>query len=237
LGSFTDNRTVLACTPEGGKLMRTPKYTADDNIEQRKANFVIGADGNLTGSMNTFFKGTRYEYRDELINESKREQDKILQRTYPINNLEIEHYDLKQEKTFDPSTTENIKLSARDYASLTDGRYYFMINSVDRIEEPPKQVINRRNDVYITRGHTNADEITYTIPDGYHLEKEPLNLNIHKPFGNFTATMQLKGNQLIYKRKLEVIDGTYSKDTYQDLVDFYDNVVDADGYTVSLIKN
>ena len=93
------------------------------------------------------------------------------------------------------------------------------------------------NDVYITRGHANADEITYTIPEGYHLEKEPLNLNIHKPFGNFTATMQLKGNQLIYKRKLEVIDGTYSKDTYQDLVDFYDNVVDADGYTVSLIKN
>jgi hypothetical protein len=59
---------------------------------------------------------------------------------------------------------------------------------------------------------------------------------IDKSFAKFTATMTLKGNQLTYKRKLKFIDGTYSKDTYQDLVDFYQEVVDADDYTVSLVK-
>ena len=48
--------------------------------------------------------------------------------------------------------------------------------------------------------------------------------------------MELKGNQLIYKRKLVVIDGTYASDTYQDFVDFFQDVVDADDYTVSLVK-
>ena len=237
LGDFTDDRTVLACTPEGGKLMHTPKYTTKDNLKSRKAEFVINEQGELSGSMVTTFKGAYYDYRDELINEPKVEQNKMLQRIYPINNLDIESLNIKQDKSFDPVTTENIKLHARDYAPLTDGKYFFTLNTVNRIEEPPRQVRNRLNSVYINRGYTDEDEVTYTIPKGYRLEKDPLNVAIDKPFGKFTVTMALNGSQLVYKRKLQLIDGTYSGDTYQDLVDFYQEIVDADDYTVALIKN
>jgi transglutaminase-like putative cysteine protease len=237
LGSFTDDRIVLACTPEGGKLMHTPKYIFQDNLENRKANFIINEAGELSGVMNTTFKGTDYEDRDELINEPVKEQYKMLQKIYPINNLDILNLELKQDKSFNPVTTENIKLHARDYASLTEGKYYFMLNSANRRTDVPKQVINRLNDVYINRGYTEDDEIIFTIPAGYHLNKKPLNDVVDKPFAKFSAIMELKGNQLIYKRKLQVIDGTYSKDSYQDLVDFYQDVVDADSYTVVLVKN
>jgi len=237
LGSFTDDRTVLAVTAEGGKLMHTPKYTAQTNLKSRKANFVINETGELSGNMITAFKGVDYDYRDGLINEPRSEQVKILQRIYPINNLDVESFDLKQDKSFDPVTTENIKLHARDYASLTGGKYYFMLNPVNRMDEPPRQVRNRLNSVYINRGYTDEDDVTYTIPAGYRLEKVPLNVSMNKPFGKFKASMELKGNELIYKRKLEIIDGTYGRDTYQDLVDFYQEIVDADDYTVALIKN
>jgi len=237
LGDFTDDRYVLACTPQGGKLLHTPKYSVNDDLESRTADFAINPDGLLTGNMHTTFYGTNYENRDEIFNEPVKEQYKILQKIYPINNMEIQNLDLKQDKSFKPFTTENIKLSARDYASFTDGKYFFMINSVNRIEEPPRQVTNRQNEVYINRGYTDVDEITYTLPAGYRLEKVPLNVNLDKPFAKFSATMELKGNRLTYKRKFQLIDGTYSKDTYQDLVDFFQNVVDADDYTVSLVKN
>ncbi|MDB5140012.1 MAG: hypothetical protein JWR12_1928 [Mucilaginibacter sp.] len=236
LGAFTDDRTVLACTPEGGKLLHTPKYTTQSNLKNRKAEFVIDNNGQLSGSMATIFKGTYYEFRDVLINETQTDQYKILQKIYPINNLEIEKFNLKQDKSFDPATTENIQFHARDYASLTDGKFYFMLNPVNGLAEAPRQVRNRLNNVYINRGHTDEDEINYTIPAGYHLEKVPLNISIDKPFGKFTATMSLNGNKLTYKRKLQLIDGTYDKDTYGDVVDFYQAVVDADEYSVVLIK-
>ncbi len=237
LGSFTDDRNVLACTPNGGKLMHTPKYTADVNLTSRKADFDINDAGILSGSMSTVFKGVNYEDRDFLVNEGKIEQYKMLQKEYPINNMNIESLDLQQDKSFSPSTTENIKLRARDYASITNGKYYFMLNSVDRNYEVPKQVRNRRNQVYITRGSTEVDEITYTVPAGYRLEKEPLDVHIDKPFGKFTATMKLNGNKLVYSRSLKMIGGTYAADAYPDVVDFYQAVADADGYTVSLVKN
>ena len=64
LGDFTDDRTVLACTPEGGKLMHTPKYTTEENLEKRKANFMLNEAGELDGDMETVFKGTDYDDRD-----------------------------------------------------------------------------------------------------------------------------------------------------------------------------
>ncbi|MDB5135213.1 MAG: hypothetical protein JWP37_1816, partial [Mucilaginibacter sp.] len=237
LGDFTDDRNVLACTPEGGKLMHTPKYTTAENLEKRKASFIINEDGELSGSMETQFKGVNYEDRELEIRESPIDRIKAIKKIYPINNLEIDKLELKQDKSLNPVTFENIKLSAHEYGSVSDKKFYFSLNSVDRVAKPLKQLRNRLNPVNITRGYTEEDEISYTLPKGYHLDGEPLKLLIDKPFGNFTATMTLNGDQLIYKRKFQLKDGSYSKDTYQELVDFYQSVYDADEYNVALVKN
>jgi hypothetical protein len=236
LGDFTDDRTVLACTPEGGKLMHTPKYTAQANLEQRKATFTIADDGALKGSIITDFKGANYEDRDHVIYESAKEQVKDLKKIYPINNLEIESADLKQFKTAQPYTTENLKISARDYGSVADGKIVFLANPVNRISNVLREVRNRRNDVYINRGYTDEDEITYTMPAGYKVDMRPKKVSIEKPFGKFESSTTVNGDKLIYNRKLQIIDGTYSKDTYQELVDFYQSIADVDNDNVTLIK-
>jgi len=236
LGPFTDDRTVLACTPEGGKLMHTPAYNYKNNLENRHAEFTISSTGDLSGNMNTRFSGSRYEDREEFLNEPQTEQYKMLQRIYPINNMEIKKLDLKQDKSFDPVTSEYVKIEAAEYANLTGNKINFMINPAKRNDEAPKRVINRVNDVYINRGFVEDDEIKYTLPGDFKTEKVPLNVSIEKPFGKFTATMELKGNQLIYKRKFTLINGTYDKSLYADLVDFYQDVYDADNYSATLVK-
>ena len=110
---------VLACTPEGGgKLMHTPKYTVENNLKNRKANFVITPAGDLEGTMSTTFKGTDYENASYLADETRSEQYKWIKKNYPINNMDIEHLELKHVlKVFaNPMASENIKLHARDYA-------------------------------------------------------------------------------------------------------------------------
>jgi hypothetical protein len=151
--------------------------------------------------------------------------------------MDIDNLDIKQDKGFDPVTTETIKLNAKDYATFDNGKFYFLLNPANRETYVPKQVRNRLNSVYITRGYTEEDEVIYTIPTGYHLEKKVLNEKLDKPFGNFTVNMELKGDKLIYKRKVQLIGGEYNKDVYPDVVDFFQAVVDADEYNVVLVKN
>ena len=237
IGDFTDDRTVLACTPEGGKLLHTTRYTAEDNIRDCKASFSIDNDGELSGSMHTTFKGTEYDDREGVISESVAEQKKYLARRYAdLNNLAIEKLEFKQDKSMQPVTTENIQLKAPEFASVNSGKINFMPNSTARWGEAPKRVRNRTTDVYINNGYNYIDEITYTIPPGYKLDDTALMVNIKKPFGNFSASVSLNGTQLVYKRRLQVFDGTYPKDTYPDVVDFFQEVVDADAYTAALVK-
>jgi hypothetical protein len=236
LSDFTDDRNVLAFTPAGGKLMHTPVYTAQNNLQQRNASFVLNADGELTGNILTSFKGTQYDNVQYIIDEAPKEQIKAVQKEYPIDNMDIVNAEFKQDKSQQPVTTETIKLNARDYASATDGKLSFIINATNRMSKVPREVRNRRLDVYINRGYTDEDEISYTLPAGYKLDMHPPNVLINKPFGKFSASITVKDNQLIYKRHMQIFDGTYSKDTYQDLVDFYQVVVESDSNNVTLTK-
>ena len=237
LGSFTDDRNVLACTPNGGKLLHTPKYSTQNNLQHRNANFNIDEQGELTGDMITNFTGVNYTDREGIIHESPSERVKIMQEIYRINNMNIEKLEFKQDKSLQPVTTESIKIKAPEFASVDNGKIYFLLNPVNRILVTPKIIYNRATDVYINEGIIEEDEISYTLPAGYHLENKPEHRNIERPFGKYIATMKIEGNQLIYNRKFELINGTYSKDTYQDLVDFYQSVVDADSHNVILAKN
>ncbi|WP_238989289.1 hypothetical protein [Mucilaginibacter terrigena] len=236
LGDFTDDRNVLACTPGGGKLLHTPKYTSHDNIQLRKAGFTIDTTGALSGDMVTVYRGTQYDNPDELVNEPFSEQKKILQKMYAnINNLSIQKLDIKQDKKQMPVATETINLSARDFASADNGKLYFSLNPVNR-HRNIREVHNRVNPVYINSGYTDEDEIIYTLPAGYRPEMEALNVNLDKPFGKFKMTAVADNGKIIYKRRLELIDGTYSKESYDDLVDFYQKVAGADVYNVVLVK-
>ena len=236
LGDFTDDRWVLACTADGGKLMHTPKYSSTLSKQVRKANVTLNNNGQLTGSMNTTFEGWQYENRPNVPADTE-DEIKNAKKRYEINNLEIEKLVLKPVKNINPVNNEEMKFTARDYASAAEGRYFFMANLANRNITVPREVRNRTTKVYINRGYTDVDEITYQIPEGYRLDSRILQVSIAKPFGNYNASIVMSGNnQVVYKRKLEMIDGTYPADSYADLVAFYQQVADADDYKIALIK-
>ncbi|CAM3658989.1 DUF3857 domain-containing protein [Mucilaginibacter galii] len=236
LGDFTDDRRVLACTADGGKLLHTPKYTTALSKQIRKANVTLKEDGQLDGSMTTTFEGWQYENRPNIPGDNT-DEIKNAKKRYAINNLEIETLELKPVKTINPVNNEQMKFGARDYASLSDGRYFFMANLANRYTSVPREVRNRTTNVYINRGYTDVDEVVYLVPVGYKIENIPLRVHIDKPFGRYTASVSMNDkNQIIYKRKLEVIDGTYPADSYAELVNFYQQVADADDYKIALVK-
>jgi len=236
LGDFTDDRWVVACTATGGKLMHTPKYPTEGNKQTRTGNFILAADGTLTGQIKTEFKGTQYDNREELVNETFAEQVKKVKDYYPIENLNITAYNLIQDKNLDPVTIETIKLQARDYMAPNGDRYFFTPNTASRYIKPIKSVMNRINDVYINRGYLDVDEISYDLPQGFTITTKPLSMVLDQPFGKYSVSTEIIGHKLIYKRRLQLNSGTFSKELYENLVDFLQNVYDADNYTVAMVK-
>ena len=151
--------------------------------------------------------------------------------------MDIETLTYQPVKEIVPQITELIKLKAADYAANENGKLLFLVNATNRTNQRLRESRNRQTPLDISRGFTDNIKITYTVPAGYKPDHQLLNIDLHKNFGNYRAIVTFNGNQLTYTRKLQLLDGTYSKDDYNELVNFYESIYDADRYTMALVKN
>ncbi|WP_342327999.1 DUF3857 domain-containing protein [Pedobacter sp. FW305-3-2-15-E-R2A2] len=227
LGDFTDDRTVLACTPEGGKLLKTPALNSDMNLLVRKAQLNVDAEGTVTGKLNTSFSGAQYDNYQNMLAQPHAEQLKLLKDKYDIDNINFHDFKLVQDKGTPPHTLESVQLDIQKYAAKSNDLFYLELNAFNKTRNVP-EVKNRTLPVYINRGFTDEDELRYELPEGFKMEAKPENKKIISPFGSYSSELKIEGKTLTYKRKFHLKDGNYPAAQYQEFSNFMGNVNIAD---------
>jgi len=234
LGDFTDDRFVLACTANGGKLLRTPKLTAENNLQIRNVELKINEDGTATGTINTVFSGSQYDNHESLIGKSINEQHKSLKASYNIDNIDFETIVFAQEKNIDPKLTEDIKINIRNYAPINGNKMYLQLNAFNITRSIP-EIKNRILPVYINRGFTDEDTITYLLPENVRTDDIlPENKSFKNDFGLYQVKVTMEGKKLTYYRKLMINDGTFPASKYEEFSKFMSNVSAADYLKLAL---
>ncbi len=94
-----------------------------------------------------------------------------------------------------------------------------MVNAFNRGDAIP-ELSNRTLPVYINRGYTEEDELTYHLPEGYTVEMKPADTEIKSLFGTYSLKVQLSPDKIIYKRKLLLNAGTFPAAKYEELFNF-----------------
>lgn len=223
LSNFTDDRIVLACTPEGGKLLRTPKYTAQQNAQKRTAQFILDKNGHINGGAKTIFQGTHYDNNDHIIDKSFSEQQKLLAKTYAINNISFEKVAYLKKKDKLPELQENLTMSVNNYGAINNEKIFLPINPF-QFKIAVTEVRNRTMPVYLNRGYTREDSISYTLTDDLKPVLEPLTKSFQGQFGSYMSTTSLKGNVITHYRKFVLNEGNFPAATYIDFVKFINDV-------------
>ena len=223
LGDFTDDRTVLACTESGGKLLHTPVLSATENKTIRTASLDIDKEGNVKGNMRTRFEGAAYDNCEGLISDSPEEQVKSLKSKYDLDNIEFDKVTFNQLKTSKPATTEHLDLHIRSYVPQTQSRAYLVLNAFNKAKIID-EVTSRTRPVVVNRGFTELDTIQYTLPENFKIESEMENIQIKNDFGSFIVKTTLTGKLLTYSRYFLLKEGHYPAERYKDLVDFISRV-------------
>jgi transglutaminase-like putative cysteine protease len=236
LGDFTDDRTVLACAESGGKLLRTPKLTPDMNVIKRDANLTLDKDGNITGTLHTTFKGSQYDTYEPIIKQPLSEQIKMLKDYYDIDNVNFRKVKITQDKTDDPVTSENLNIEIASYVPKNQQLAYLVVNAFNKLAVT-RTVADRRLPLYINRGYTDEDQITYHLPEGYTLEYKPKDIELKSTYGSFSTTITHKGNDLIYTRKFVLNSGRHPAKDYPAFADFMNGAASADRRKVILKTN
>ncbi len=228
LGTPIAGRKVLIISSVGGKVVSTPLLTTDQNSQVRYADVRINPDGSVNANVTTTYHGYQYDNVSDNLNESRKEQEKNLYDDLSIPGLIISDLSYKAIDDKIPGAVEKINLSTPVFATKTGSRLFLPVNIFNQMKSIPARVENRKLPVYREYAWSDEDSLIFHLPEGFKVETIPTAKNLCTDFGEFSSTIEVKGDQLCYVRKLKMNRGTWPKERYAELVEFYSTIVSAD---------
>ncbi|WP_207433825.1 DUF3857 domain-containing transglutaminase family protein [Sabulibacter ruber] len=233
-GSFTGDRYSLLVTPEGGKLVPTPRFNAQDNTQLRTVKVKLNAQGGGVGEVLTQFAGRQHEDRNEAIHQlDPDKQLKWLYKQIEIPAFEIKSFSLEKVKG-KPQVNEKLQLDLPKVASVSGRRLFITPNLMNRRTTVPPSLENRKHDVVLSYPYHDVDTVEYEIPAGYKPESVPQPVKIASVYGEYQAQVQIKGNKLVYVRQMTMHKGRFQASKYMEFVNFLKQVSKADQQQVVL---
>ena len=236
-GDFTDNRYALVLKPEGGEIIKTHEYLADESSQISKGNIHIDENGNLKGNVLIKSKGTQYDNKFHNQSKSSEELDKFYKDYFNhINNLKLKKINLSNNKET-VEFSEDLIIEATEYASRLTGKLMFSLNVFNPLSNVPQRYRTRNNPFEISRGFWDYDEIIINIPTGYSIESKPENFEAEGVFGHYkTEYVILNENQLLYKRTNVATPGRHDKKEYDNFRKFREQIAKNDNAKIVLTK-
>ncbi|MBC3539623.1 DUF3857 domain-containing protein [Rufibacter sediminis] len=233
-GSSTGDRYSLLITPEGGKLVSTPRFTAFDNTQKRTIQVKLNTQGSGVGEAITQYAGTQHEDRKGVVQHyTPEEQLKWLYKNTQIPAFEIKGYNLEKVKG-EPQVREKLQLELPKVASVSGRRLFITPNLMNRWTSSPTFTEGRKYDVIWPMAFHDVDSVEYEIPAGYKTESMPQPVKIASIFGEYQAQVQMKGNKLVYVRQLTMHKSRHKPEQYKELVNFLKQISRADQQQVVL---
>lgn len=238
LGTFTGDRKGLMITENGGKLVHTTRYSAEQNTQIRKAEVILQPSGDATASVNTTYAGLQYENGDLnfYLNKSPDEQRKWLQQNTSIPIFDITSFRMVNNKNRIPSAVVDAKLILKRFATVSGKRVFMTPNLMNRSTYVPEKLEARKTSIVKRVGYTDLDVIEYILPEGIYPEFLPSTVKLNSRFGEYEATYALSNGRLIYKRKLIMNKGEFPAESYNELTEFYKGLNKADNTKIVFLS-
>lgn len=236
-GTFTGNRKALLITENGGQLVNTPHYSANDNLQVRKITAGIDENGDLTAASFTHCTGIQQETQHWLFHDvSPERREKYLNKTLNLPTYKVEKIDYEEIKGVIPAMNETLKITSPNYASITGRRLFLVPNLFNKTEKLPENK-ERRFDIVFNNAWKDVDSVAITLPSGYTVEALPKNVSIKNKFGSYDISFKVKENNIEMVRIREQPEAVFPAADYQAIADYFEAVSKADRSKIVMVKN
>lgn len=237
LGMSTCNRPALLITAEGGKLVHTPFYRAEQNLEMRKISATVDNNGNLIAEANTNYHGLQYDFVRGLSTRLSR--DKLLEATrsrFDLPQYDVADISYDEHRDRLPSISEKLKITSSNYANVSGKRIFIVPNILTRSRRKPEADDKRLDDVVLDFEYRDVDTAEIRIPPGYIAEALPPDVNVSTKFGTYSSSIKVTDGKIMYYREMKMLSGRFPSSSYNDLVKFHEQVYKSDRSKIVLVK-
>ena len=241
LGDFTDDRFALKIKPNGGEIVRTPKYKVQENLQITSAVIQLNENGGFSANMERSNSGVPYGDIYQIELQSEEVQKNYYRENWShfqnINFEEISFDNNKRKIEF----KENLKLSADRFCRNAGDRLLVPLTfthlsgySIDKDE-------NRKNNIQILRGKSFKNTFTYTLPKGYVVEALPAEKQFSSDFGEINFRPEIQENQeevkIIVSIELQTNDGEWAPGKFKEFREFANQIQRINNLKAVIVSN
>ncbi len=228
LGDFTDDRWALKLKPKGGEIVRTKKYSAEDNLQSTLANISINKDGGFKAHLEKKSYGVPYGdiYLIEL------QKDEVQKNYYHENwpqfqNLSFDSINFINDKK-KIEFVEDLHFKADRFCNLAGDRLLVPLNFVSGFELKVDKDNNRKNKIVIKRGKTFKDHFRFELPAGFAVEAIPESQEIESDFGSISLNVLIEETKdrkyIAVERYLRIEEGEWSPEKFENFRNFISQI-------------
>ena len=228
IGKFTDNRDVLIIEKDNSKLLRTKAYSKNENKLERNIQLELFSDRSAKANVITKYIGLKTDDVYGILNATDKDKKNYLYAKIDIPDFNLIDFKYSENEAIIPEITEEVNIEMNSYSSQVGERIIIPINLMNKVDNVPRRVKNRKNEVIILRSSIETDYIKIAIPKDYYVENIPDNSLIETAFGKYNTSIEVEDGIIHYKRTLSFNKGEYSKEIYNDLREFLIQVSRAD---------
>jgi transglutaminase-like putative cysteine protease len=239
MGSFTGNRHALLLTPEGGKLVATPRYGARENRQERRIDVFLDAAGSATATARTLRTGQEQDLYAQLLHEL----GPVEQKKYVTDHLKLPTFTLTRFNLMPttaaatPGVMETLALALPGFAPPSGKRVFINPNLLSRLPALPAQIGERQAALWMPRASLHADTVRLHLSSGFRAETLPPSVQFSTEYGTYASQYQsLPDGTVQYIRRLELKRGRLPKTAYAGYVDFRRKISNADKAQVVLLR-
>jgi transglutaminase-like putative cysteine protease len=245
MGSFTGNRHALLLTPEGGRLVATPRYGLQANRQQRRTDLWLDATGDAKATVRTHRVGLAQDRYAQLLHEADAEE----QKKYVSNRLRLGHFTVTKLHLASapvatpqalPGVLETLSLDLPGIATAAARRMLIEPNLLGRLSALPAQVGTRQAPLALPPASLSQDTVRLHLPVGFKVENIPAPVELTSPYGVYVSRcVALPDGTLQYVRQLELRrpkGATLPAAAYTDYLGFRRKIGQADHVQIVLVK-
>jgi hypothetical protein len=229
IAGFTDNRDALVVGENGGEIIRTTKYDADDSKQLTTATIKLESDGSATGSLEMRTTGYQYSLRDQMAAKSDKDIKQSYQRRWDnLNGFTVDNCSVIKDTDL-IECTEQVDFKIQKLANKMGDILLVSPVFFNKSNYEPPTYEERLYEIDLDRGYVDLDEYIIDLDPSLQIDALPEEVKIDSEFGTYELSITaLNDKQLKVRRYLKVVDGTFEKSKYDDYEAFRAAIVKSD---------
>ncbi|MTI87392.1 MAG: DUF3857 domain-containing protein [Balneolaceae bacterium] len=239
IGLGNASKNALVVTPSGGKLIRTPGFTKNQNITEH--NITVDFDANGTAQLNVKMNvngASTGLIINSLAYKSSKKRLKWLRNRIDLPSFEITSSDFNEIDHKKDDLNFEYNLTSDHYGTKTGSRFFIPLNKLNKWNLRLPQNKDRKQPVDLKFPFTEVDHYMINLPKGLDIEAIPRSNSYEIEYGTISYEVRkVDKSKIQVKRVLKINQPKVPAEDYGKMVKLFDKIVAMDKQTIILKQN